>query len=188
MVTDKKSKTSERSLTELKEDNQQLEIELQHVEKSTKQLKETVDDMEQKLSTLQKSRLTKWLNPTEIKQALRNAVAYALGRRNIKRLYSSTYKRKQASNDLLPYIRLLYEEGFTKKALADLQKIYETTTNNYLKRAIAYELALYYANKETKRGAIIALTYIRIAKDRERDNDIRRQLCIIEAECYIRLK
>src|SRR5699024_4043198 len=84
-------------------------------------------------------------------------------------------------------VRLLYEEGFIKKTLTDLQTLYETTTNHYMKRAIAQELALYYANKETKQGATIALYYIKVAKHRERDLHIRRQLSIIEAECYVRL-
>src|SRR5699024_2081320 len=48
-------------------------------------------------------------------------------------------------------------------------------------------LALYYANKQTKKGATIVIYYIKVAKHRERDLHIRRQLSIIEAECYVRL-
>lgn len=183
----KGNKTTEQSLSSIQDKNKQLQAKLEKLRSSTESLEREVADKERILTRLQKSRLMKWLDPSQIKQRIRHAGAYALGRRNIKRLYSKTYKRKQASNDLIPYVRLLYEEGFIEKPLQDLQRMYETTTDSYMKRAIAQELALYFANQETKQGAKIALYYISTAKRREHDRTVRRQLAIIEAECHLRL-
>src|SRR5690625_3578647 len=60
-------------------------------------------------------------HPRTIKRTIRTIGAYILGRRNRRQLYSRSYKRKQASNDILPYINALYTKGFTRKALADLR-------------------------------------------------------------------
>src|SRR5690625_4194907 len=84
-------------------------------------------------------------HPTNMKRTLRTIGAYILGRRNRRQLYSRTYKQKQASNDILPYVRALYTKGFTQKALNDLRKMYEITKNKYLQDAIAWELALWHA-------------------------------------------
>src|SRR5690625_3950039 len=99
MVQNKRDKTTKQSLQALREKNAQLEKESQQQEEISKQLERNLYDMERTLLQLQKSRLTKWVNPTNIKQSLRNAAAYILGKRDLKRLYSSTYKRKQASNN-----------------------------------------------------------------------------------------
>src|SRR5690554_4402226 len=82
---------------------------------------------------------------------------------------------KQVSNNLLPYVRLLYEEGFTERALADLEEMFQTTSNKYLQRAVAAELALYYANEENEIAAKLALPYVKFAKSNERNSTLRRQ-------------
>lgn len=178
-------KQDEETLISLKQKNEQLLEQLKAERTSTMQLEQTLSEMEETLIHYKKSHLIRILEPRKIKQSVRNAVAYLLGRRNLKRIYSKAYKRKQASNDLLPYVRLLYEEGFVDKALADLQIMYEETSNSYLQRAIALELMLFYANKETKSAAKRALDYVEIAKKMETDEVLRRQLTIIEAECLI---
>lgn len=188
MKKNKHPNIKKETCTPLETKQKQLTKELDTIRKATEQLEENVLNKEQSLAKLQRNFLIKLFNPSWLKQKVRNAGAYILGRRNLKRLYSKTYKRKQASNDLLPYTRSLYEEGFTERALQDLQMMYERTTNRYLKRAIAQELALYFANQETKRAAKVALYYIKNAKRKEHDRNIKRQLAIIEAECYVRLQ
>src|SRR5699024_10449655 len=135
----------------------------------------------------QKSKLLKVNHPAFIKQTLRTVAAYALGRRNRKQLYSKTYKTKQASNDLKPYVRLLYNEGFSEKALEDLITLHKTTTNKYTKRSTAWELALYYANKENEYFAEEALHYMNIAKEDVKDSRSLRQMTLVEVECLLRL-
>src|SRR5690625_4917995 len=164
MKKNKQMKQDEETLISLKQKNEQLLEQLKAERTSTMQLEQTLSEMEETLIHYKKSHLIRILEPRKIKQSVRNAVAYFLGRRNLKRIYSKAYKRKQASNDLLPYVRLLYEEGFVDKALADLQIMYEETSNSYLQRAIALELMLFYANKETKSAAKRALDYVEIAK------------------------
>lgn len=126
-------------------------------------------------------------HPKAIKQTIRTIGAYILGRRNRRQLYSRTYKRKQASNDILPYIRALYTKGFTKKALTDLRDMYETTTNKYLRDAIAWELALWHARFLKDHHAKEALKYLYSMNTKHLDQASKRKRAIIAAECYIAL-
>lgn len=125
------------------------------------------------------------IKPRKIKQIIRATGAYVLGRRNHKQLYSQTYKKKQASNDIKPYVYALYNEGFIEQALTDLQNMYQTTNNIYIIRAIAWELALWFSNKQTKNGAFQAIPYVHVAKDGENDSERLRRLAILEAECLV---
>src|SRR5699024_8695829 len=127
-----------------------------------------------------KNKWLKMMHPASLKQSVRTLGAYALGRRNRKQLYSKTYKAKQASNDLKPYVRLLYNEGFNEKALTDLITLHNTTTNKYTKRSTAWELALYYANKENQYFAEEALHYMKIAKEQVKDGTSLRQMTLVE--------
>lgn len=178
------SKYTSKSLQQL---NEQLDAQYENERLTTKSYERTLLEMEKTFYQAKSSSLMQWLEPQRWKQNIRHAGAYILGRRNVKRLYSRTYKRKQASNDIKPYVRLLYEEGFKERALFDLQEMFHTTTNKYLKRAIANELALFYANEETDIAAKHALLFIKIAKSNERNEALRRQLTIIEAECFVRI-
>jgi len=126
-------------------------------------------------------------HPRTIKQAIRTIGAYILGRRNRRQLYSRTYKRKQASNDILPYTNALYTKGFTKKALIDLRTMYDTTRNKYLKEAIAWELALWHARFLNEHHANEALKYLRAMNTNHLDQASMRKRAIIAAECYITL-
>lgn len=127
-------------------------------------------------------------HPRVIKQTIRTFGAFMLGRRNPRQLYSRAYKRKQASNDILPYTRALYTKGFRQKALDDLKNMYETTTNQYLHEAIAWELALWYARYATKDHAKEALKYLQAIDLSELDQTSQRKHAIITAECYLALE
>jgi len=118
---------------------------------------------------------------------LRSVAAYALGRRNVKQLYSEAYKIKKASNILKPYLYNLYNLGFREKGLADLTALAAETTDRYLKRAIAWELTLWYANQSTADGAEQALQHLHVAMNHVKDPEQRRKAAIIEAECLERL-
>src|SRR5690625_4076170 len=61
--------------------------------------------------------LLRFVHPSNMKKFVRTTGAYILGRRNRKQLYSSAYKRKQASNDLKKYKYALYNEGFIDKTI-----------------------------------------------------------------------
>ncbi|GAB3058592.1 glycosyltransferase family 2 protein [Virgibacillus ainsalahensis] len=125
--------------------------------------------------------------PKKAKQFIWATGAYALGRRNRKQLYSKVYKRKNAANQLKKYMYHLYDLGFTKKALEDLEHLYEETNDRYVKKAIAWELSLWYANKYTKDGARQALEYLPVTIRGEKDEDFLRKAVIISAECLERL-
>ncbi|HEY4599683.1 MAG TPA: glycosyltransferase family 2 protein [Cerasibacillus sp.] len=170
--------------SELKQRLDQLQSELNKKQAEQRRLTETLANREREFHALKNSKLWRLLNPKTIKKTIRTMGAYVLGRRNPKRLYSSAYKRKQAQNDLKPYKYHLYDLGFTERALSDLENLFETTTNHYLLRASAWELALWYANDYSAAGAYHALGYLEIAKHGEKDGDQLRRIAIIEAEMY----
>src|SRR5699024_2646717 len=136
-------------------------------EKLKQQTSSTLQQRTKELQEAQKSKFIKLADPKNIKQMIRTTGAYILGRRNRKNLYSKTYKRKDAANQLKGYTTALYDKGFTDKALADIKEQYQTTTNRYAKRAIAWELGLWYANQQTESGAYQALSYFATAEKEE---------------------
>lgn len=168
----------EEKLQGLKEEkNKKIEIEA-----LTRKQYELMDGQFQKVKN---NKLLLLLNPTALKKLLRTTGAYILGRRNRKQLYSKAYKTKQASNDLKGYKHALYNEGFTEKALADLHALYYRTNNRYLKKAVAWELTLWYANKQTEDGATQALSFLGTVKQGENRAEMGRKIAIIEAECFV---
>ncbi|WP_434120966.1 glycosyltransferase family 2 protein [Salinicoccus roseus] len=124
--------------------------------------------------------------PSSLKSAGRSTGAYILGRRNIKKLYSKTYKRKDAQNKLKKYTYRLYDLGFTEQALKDLEYLY-ASNDNMLRRAAAWELSLWHANKYTMEGAHAALIYLPTAVEDTKDPAFLRRAAIIAAECADRL-
>ncbi|MBP2076167.1 glycosyltransferase family 2 protein [Oceanobacillus polygoni] len=120
----------------------------------------------------------------EGKSIIRSIPAYVLGRRNIKQVYSKAYKRKHAENQLKKYKKYLYDLGFIEKALSDLQQLFVTTSDYYLRKAIAWELALWYANKLTEDSADMVLKYMAISMDKEKNQETLRKAAILKAESY----
>lgn len=173
---------------QLEQKQQQLDEEIKKKladEKATRHQYETLNKEFQKVK---RNRLLSILDPTTVKKSIRTTGAYLLGRRNRKQLYSKKYKAKQASNDLKKYKYALYNEGFIQKTLRDLHQLLEETNSRYVKSSIAWELALWYANKQTAEGAEQAFPYIEIAKQGVNDSSQIRKLAIMEAECLVTLK
>lgn len=166
---DKKTKELQNQLHALKKEAQTL------AEKRSK-LEREFDYFESRINQIK---------PNHFKKMIRTTGAYILGKRNRKQLYSKSYKMKQASNDLKGYKRALYNEGFVELVLEDLENLYTKTNNKYLKQAIAWELALWFANMQTESGALQAISYVQEAKVGVRDNASLRKMSIIEAECYL---
>lgn len=182
-----KNNDREKTIETLRQKYEQLHEQYESERSKTKEYERKLAEMEWFFKQSKRNRLIQLLEPSRWKRKIRHAGAYLLGKRNIKRLYSRTYKRKQAKNDVKPYVRLLYEEGFRERALNDLHELFDTTNNKYFRRAIATELALYYANEGTNFAAKRALPFVRFARKAERDGTICRQLTMIEAECLVRL-
>ncbi|WP_077600833.1 glycosyltransferase family 2 protein [Oceanobacillus sojae] len=110
--------------------------------------------------------------------------SYVLGRRNIKKLYSKSYKQKDASNQLKPIKNYLYDLGFEEHALKDLQEILYHSNNKYLIKAAAWELGYWFANKLTSNSAEQAIIYLELALEEEQNIDVRRRIIILLAEAY----
>src|SRR5690625_740161 len=168
-------------LKQLKKTHKEKQREAQKIREERQLLSEEFNQSKRFRSFIQK------VHPRRIKQTIRTIGAYILVRRNRRQLYSRTYKRKQASNDILPYTKALYTKGFTKKALTDLRTMYAATRNKYLKEAIAWELALWHARFLNEHHANEALTYLQTITINKLDQTDKRKRGIIAAECYIAL-
>src|SRR5699024_7837480 len=72
--------------------------------------------------------------------------------------------------------------GFEEETLSEFKQMLQEEKKPYVKRMIAWELALWYANKYTMKDAEKALSYVHLASEGERNKDQLRRLAIIEAE------
>src|SRR5690625_754374 len=165
------------TLVELDQEIQRKELENEQIKKELKQYRRQFNFVQTKINFV--SKIFK-----KMIRFVRSFGAYVLGRRNLKQLYSRTYKIKNASNKLKPYKYQLYNLGFIEKSLVDLENLLKETSDQYLRRAVAWELALWYANKYTEDNAYQSLNYLKIAATREKDTQQMRRIAILRAECY----
>ncbi|MEC5425933.1 glycosyltransferase family A protein [Virgibacillus sp. C22-A2] len=142
-------------------------------------------ELERQFTAINKNVLWKLLKHAKaIKKVPRTTIAYLIGRRNLKQLYSKTYKKKKAANQLKKYTYHLYNLGFSEKALFDLEAIYKETGDRYLRAAVAWELALWYSTKYTADGARQAKIYFLAAISEEKNTEQLRKAAIQLAECH----
>lgn len=81
----------------------------------------------------------------------------------------------------------LYELGFTKQALAELQEMAADNSNPDLQRIAAWELSVWQANQETEQGARVCLELLSLADKQEKDKNQLSRIATLKAECYSRL-
>jgi len=81
----------------------------------------------------------------------------------------------------------LYSLGFTEEALSDLHREYNDSKDSFVKRLIAWELALWHANHYTKDHAKKALDYLEKAEVGEKDAQKLQRIAIIRAESLAHL-
>lgn len=74
--------------------------------------------------------------------------------------------------------------GFTERAFADLQKIVVDSSMPYKQKQAAWELALWHANKCSKKGACQCLKMLSVATQGEKNKDLLRRAAVLEAECH----
>jgi len=118
----------------------------------------------------------------EVIKFVRSIGAYMLGRRNIKHLYSKSFKIKHAMNRLKPYKYYLYNLGFIEATLKELKKLLVSSKDPYLRRAILWELGLWYANEQTTFAARKSLSYLYEFIKQETDQTLIRQGTILLIE------
>ncbi|WP_026691451.1 glycosyltransferase [Alteribacter aurantiacus] len=135
-----------------------------------KGIAETVDIFLYKvLSTKQKQFLTGLLTDTQ-KRKLKNIISPGKKRTQVKKIERLKFR--------------LYNLGFTKRGLADLENIVKNEQDPYLIRLAAWELATWHANNYTVESAKECLSYIDIAIKNDPDNGNFRRAAIMKAECY----
>lgn len=74
--------------------------------------------------------------------------------------------------------------GFTQRGLDDLQDLFVNSKDPYLKRTVAWELALWHANQYSTENARHCLELLPNVVKGEKDPEWIRRVAIIEAECY----
>lgn len=104
---------------------------------------------------------------------------------NIKKLVSGKRNRQKEKLQNIKYH--LYSLGFREKGLEELKSFNSSTTDAFLKRLSAWEIALWYANQNTKHDAELALKYLPQAMEKEKNKDQLRRIAIVKAECYERI-
>lgn len=165
---------------------------LERIEELNKEINELRKENEhsfQRLHTYERSFLTMQTRIDALKRWKRKGIrfvrsigAYLLGRRNVKHLYSKSFKIKNAINQLKPYKYYLYDLGFIEATLKELKKKLSTTEDKYLRRAILWELGLWYANEQTNFGAKRSLLYLYEFMREETDQTLLRQGTILLVE------
>lgn len=120
------------------------------------------------LTDAQKERFSNLFSERQ-KQMIRNITQH--GKRRKQKMYVKQIKDN------------IYSLGLRTRGLQDFKTILKKTQDNYMKRLVAWELVLYYANLETVKGAEEALNYIAYARLGEKDVTQLRRITIVEAEC-----
>ena len=77
----------------------------------------------------------------------------------------------------------LYNLGFTKRGLTELQNLVNKKDEPYLNRLALWELALWHANQYTERDARKCLELLSKSLQEEKDSVKLRQTAIMQAEC-----
>lgn len=95
-------------------------------------------------------------------------------------LFSGQMHRKQVNS----VKHRLYNLGFTKRGLAELQELCSEENEPYLRRLAAWELALWHANQYSEDGARRCLELLPLSIEGEKNPARLRQAAIMEAECY----
>src|SRR5690625_2241029 len=126
-----------------------------------------------------------WFLYTLLSEKQKERLANLFSERQKERLKKITrYGKRHTQKRQVKHIKdHLYSLGFTERALTELKNMYRDTNDSYLKRLVAWELTLWYANQYTKADAKRALTYIEGALEGEKDHDQLRRIAIIKAEC-----
>src|SRR5699024_6612519 len=172
---------------ELREELKALERMLKQQRQEKEATKKQILAYQRKFSFSQRKVKTLKNMLKQLNNFARALLGYPLGRRNVRRLYSSAYKRKDAANQLKPYLYRLYELGFEEKTLQELRSMLQETTDRYLRRAIAWELALWYANQRTKEDYKQAYYYITIAENGEKVHEQKQKIALLKAEACVSL-
>src|SRR5690625_1736065 len=177
----------------MSERNERLQL-LATLEKELKRVQQAHDETYEHLRTHERifsdmeNRITRLKRvKRRIIKFIRSIGAYVLGRRNLKHLYSKSFKIKHAMNRLKPYKYYLYDLGFIEATLPKLRKKLQTTEDKYLRRALLWELGLWYANEQSKYGSRHSLQYLYEFLKDETDKDLIRRATILLVENLQRL-
>lgn len=81
----------------------------------------------------------------------------------------------------------LRHEGLEERSLRELRRVSFRADSAKVRRLASWELALWFADKETTRDARKGLKYLRRAQKGEEDSVRKRQIAIIAADLYSRM-
>ncbi|MFG6119274.1 glycosyltransferase family 2 protein [Thalassobacillus sp. B23F22_16] len=126
-----------------------------------------------------------WLLYTVLNERQRKKLGDFLSQEQKQRLKEILHGKKFLQRKKLRQLKHhLYNLGFTERALGELEQFYREVKGEDIKRLVAWELVLWYANKYSEEGAEKALEYLPAAARMETSPDHLRRIAIIKAECY----
>ncbi|MBU9712949.1 glycosyltransferase [Evansella tamaricis] len=160
----------EEEITREKEKNKELFIEL--------------NSLKLEFETLKQSSWWKFLRKTKKGVSfIKKLVLCLIGKKSWYELRISG-NPKSAEKRIKKIKYSLYELGFTKKALEELDNLVLNSNNFYLRRLAAWELALWHANQYSRESSEKCLKYLKTAMIGEKRKDPIRRSLILKAECY----
>ncbi|MFA9457413.1 glycosyltransferase, partial [Halalkalibacter sp. AB-rgal2] len=122
------------------------------------------------LSTTQKEKMANILTEKQ-KEKLKKIINPGKKRAQIRKIERMKYR--------------LYELGFSNRSIEDFKAL--AAEEGILRKYAAWELAVWYVNQYSKRGAEQSLYYLKIALEGEKDSSTIRRAKVLQAECYARL-
>ncbi|ENH96582.1 hypothetical protein J416_10131 [Gracilibacillus halophilus YIM-C55.5] len=72
--------------------------------------------------------------------------------------------------------------GFEEEAIKEFEEMIREINSQLMRRVAAWELAVWFANKQTREGAQKSMEYLPIVSEEEKDTENLRKIAIIEAE------
>lgn len=117
----------------------------------------------------------------------RNKLITLISHKTKKRI-KNLFKKGKTQTQLRRVERLKYKLrnlGFEESALQELEELYKKSQSPNMQRTIAFEIALWHANKQTEAGANLSLPYLRKAIEGEVDLVKLRQIAILQSECLL---
>jgi len=103
-----------------------------------------------------------------------------------KKYVKSRNKKRDASSDRLATLKYrLYNLGFTNRAIQDIEMLFSNSATSLKTRVdAAWELAVWYTNLNTNKGAKTALKHIEFVEKNKLNSPTPSQVVIMKVECY----
>ena len=189
MCDDREQKNNPLEVKQLRQERidyiQNLDKEIEQAKQENEQLKQEYNRLRRQYDAIKQGNLWKLLQSIKkVKRFMKLCIKYILGKRDRREIFNRSLKVKKARNRIKKLKYKLYELGFTKKALAELEKECFCSDNAFVRKYTAWELAVWHANQYDATNAEKCLSLLSVATKGEKNRDFLRRSAILKAESY----